>query len=106
MLTTYMAVTMAFGFCSAVGLLYGPVHNILPLLMIGLGVDDMFVIVQCWQNLDHQVGTAMVTFIHQQERIILFVRGTDVTLICTLLQSSPLLVGVIFVQHFLIIKSK
>lgn len=54
MLTTYMAVTMAFGLCSAMGLLYGPVHNILPLLMIGLGVDDMFVIVQCWQNLDHQ----------------------------------------------------
>ncbi|MPC17656.1 Niemann-Pick C1 protein [Portunus trituberculatus] len=54
MLTTYLAVSMAFGLCSAVGLLYGPVHNILPLLMIGLGVDDMFVIVQCWQNLDHQ----------------------------------------------------
>lgn len=56
MLTTYMAVAMAFGLCSAMGLLYGPVHNILPLLMIGLGVDDMFVIVQCWQNLDHQVS--------------------------------------------------
>lgn len=56
MLTTYMAVITAFGLCSAVGLLYGPVHNILPLLMIGLGVDDMFVIVQCWQNLDHQVS--------------------------------------------------
>lgn len=54
MLTTYLAVAMAYGLCSAVGLLYGPVHNILPLLMIGLGVDDMFVIVQCWQNLDHQ----------------------------------------------------
>ncbi|KAG0721720.1 NPC intracellular cholesterol transporter 1 [Chionoecetes opilio] len=54
MLTTYMAVAMAFGLCSAAGLLYGPIHNILPLLMIGLGVDDMFVIVQCWQNLDHQ----------------------------------------------------
>lgn len=59
MFTTYMAVAMAFGLCSAIGLLYGPVHNILPLLMIGLGVDDMFVIVQCWQNLDHQVGAAV-----------------------------------------------
>lgn len=58
MLATYLAVVMAFGLCSAMGLLYGPVHNILPLLMIGLGVDDMFVIVQCWQNLDHQVSSS------------------------------------------------
>ncbi|XP_045592729.1 patched domain-containing protein 3 isoform X2 [Procambarus clarkii] len=54
LLSTFMAVGVSFGLCSAVGLLYGPVHTILPLLMLGLGVDDMFVIVQCWHNLTRQ----------------------------------------------------
>ncbi|XP_063850802.1 protein patched homolog 1-like isoform X1 [Scylla paramamosain] len=47
-----MAVGVSFGLCSAFNVPYGPVHSILPLLMLGLGVDDMFVIVQCWNNLN------------------------------------------------------
>ncbi|ROT81095.1 hypothetical protein C7M84_000149 [Penaeus vannamei] len=54
LLATFMAVGVSFGLCSAFGIAYGPVHSILPLLMLGLGVDDMFVIVQCWQNLSHE----------------------------------------------------
>ncbi|MPC08660.1 hypothetical protein E2C01_001251 [Portunus trituberculatus] len=47
-----MAVGVSFGLCSAFNVPYGPVHSVLPLLMLGLGVDDMFVIVQCWNNLN------------------------------------------------------
>ncbi|XP_071520862.1 patched domain-containing protein 3-like [Panulirus ornatus] len=54
LLATFMSVGVTFGLCSAVGLIYGPVHTILPLLMLGLGVDDMFIIVQCWHNLNQQ----------------------------------------------------
>lgn len=54
LLATYLAVGVSFGLCSAVGLPYSPVHSILPLLMLGLGVDDMFVIVQSWHNLKPQ----------------------------------------------------
>lgn len=54
LLATFMAVGVSFGLCSAFGIAYGPVHSILPLLMLGLGVDDMFVIVQCWQNLSQE----------------------------------------------------
>ncbi|XP_042871711.1 protein patched homolog 2-like [Penaeus japonicus] len=54
LLATYLAVGISFGLCSAVGLPYSPVHSILPLLMLGLGVDDMFVIVQSWHNLKPQ----------------------------------------------------
>lgn len=39
------------GLCSAFGVFYGPVHSILPFLLLGIGIDDMFVIVQCWNNL-------------------------------------------------------
>ncbi|XP_066939871.1 patched domain-containing protein 3-like isoform X1 [Macrobrachium rosenbergii] len=52
--STFMAVGLSFGLCSAFSLPYGPVHSILPLLMLGLGVDDMFVIVQCFSNLNQE----------------------------------------------------
>lgn len=44
--SVFLAVLISFGLCSAMGVFFGPVHNILPLLLLGLGVDDMFVILQ------------------------------------------------------------
>ncbi|XP_043207337.1 protein patched homolog 3-like [Amphibalanus amphitrite] len=46
-----LAVVISLGLCSALGVFFGPVHNILPLLLLGLGVDDMFVVLQCWETL-------------------------------------------------------
>lgn len=46
-----LSFVMAVGLCSLVGIPYGPVHTSLPFLMLGLGVDDMFVIASCWSNL-------------------------------------------------------
>jgi predicted RND superfamily exporter protein len=45
-----MAFAVACGFCSILGISYGPVHTALPFLLLGIGVDDMFVIVACWKN--------------------------------------------------------
>ncbi|XP_064104721.1 NPC intracellular cholesterol transporter 1-like [Macrobrachium nipponense] len=53
-LAAFMAVAISFGLCAGIGLPYGPVHSILPLLLLGLGVDDMFVIIQSFNNLDNQ----------------------------------------------------
>jgi predicted RND superfamily exporter protein len=47
-----MAFAVACGFCSMLGISYGPVHTALPFLLLGIGVDDMFVIVACWRNLN------------------------------------------------------
>jgi Niemann-Pick C1 protein len=41
-----MGIIVSYGFCSAVGLVFGPMHNVLPFLLLGIGIDDMFVIVQ------------------------------------------------------------
>ena len=46
-----MGIVVSYGICSAVGLFFGPMHNVLPFLLLGIGIDDMFVIVQSWDTL-------------------------------------------------------
>ncbi|XP_064097384.1 patched domain-containing protein 3-like [Macrobrachium nipponense] len=43
-------VAIAYGLCSILGIPYNPVNSILPILLIGLGVDDMFVIMAAWET--------------------------------------------------------
>ncbi|KAJ7386392.1 Patched domain-containing protein 3 [Desmophyllum pertusum] len=50
-----LAIGVSFGLASAFGVFYGPVHSTLPFLLLGIGVDDMFVIVQAWDNLSPDV---------------------------------------------------
>ena len=59
-----MGIIVAYGFCSAVGLFFGPMHNVLPFLLLGIGIDDMFVIVQSWETLTpkDQAGTLQERF--------------------------------------------
>ena len=46
-----LSIGFTYGFCSALSLFYGPMHNLIPFLLLGIGVDDMFVIMQCFDNL-------------------------------------------------------
>lgn len=45
------ALLSSYGVCSYMGLVSSPVHSILPFLLLGIGVDDMFVIMQSLENL-------------------------------------------------------
>ncbi len=47
-----LSALVSIGLCSAFGLAYGPMHPIIPCLLVGLGVDDMFVIVQAFNNVE------------------------------------------------------
>ncbi|XP_067927836.1 patched domain-containing protein 3-like [Watersipora subatra] len=47
-----LASLASYGSASVIGMFYGPIHPILPFLLLGLGVDDMFVIVEAWNNLN------------------------------------------------------
>eukprot|EP00095_Tigriopus_kingsejongensis_P001088 maker-scaffold193_size270907-snap-gene-0.15 protein:Tk01088 transcript:maker-scaffold193_size270907-snap-gene-0.15-mRNA-1 annotation:"hypothetical protein DAPPUDRAFT_306990" len=49
-----MGIITAYGVCSALGLFFGPMHGILPFLLLGIGIDDMFVIVQCFNTLTEE----------------------------------------------------
>ena len=46
-----MSTIASTGICSAFGVVYGPMHKTLPFILLGLGIDDMFVIAQCFKNL-------------------------------------------------------
>ncbi|XP_062500022.1 patched domain-containing protein 3-like [Corticium candelabrum] len=53
-ISTGLGIVVSLGLCSAFGLFYGPVHSVLPFLLLGVGVDDMFVILSSWENLDEK----------------------------------------------------
>lgn len=45
------ALLSSYGVCYYMGFFYGPVHPILPFLLLGIGVDDMFVIMQSLETM-------------------------------------------------------
>lgn len=45
------AFILAVGLCSLIGIPYGPVHTSLPFLLLGLGIDDIFVFMASWKNI-------------------------------------------------------
>ena len=52
MISVLLGLVIALGVTCALGFPYMPHYAILPFIMIGLGIDDMFVIVESWYNLD------------------------------------------------------
>ncbi|XP_031621793.1 patched domain-containing protein 3-like [Contarinia nasturtii] len=49
-----MAFVSAIGLCSFLGISYGPVHTSLPFLLMGLGIDDMFVMMASWKKVQRE----------------------------------------------------
>ena len=45
---------ISYGLCQLMGQVYGPMHSILPFLLLGIGIDDMFVIVQGLSNVNEE----------------------------------------------------
>merc|ERR1719244_2127457 len=46
-----LTIGFTYGFCSGLNLFYSPMHSLIPFLLLGIGIDDMFVIMQCFDNL-------------------------------------------------------
>jgi len=49
-----MAIASSYGLCAYFGLFFSPLMNVLPFLLLGIGVDDMFVIVNAYDNEVHR----------------------------------------------------
>ena len=50
-----MGIIVSYGVCSAMGFWYSPAHTVIPFLMLGIGIDDMFVIIQVRNSLADQL---------------------------------------------------
>jgi Niemann-Pick C1 protein len=50
LVTVGLSLGAGFGISSAIGLFYGPVHSLLPFILLGIGVDDAFVIVNAFNR--------------------------------------------------------
>ncbi|XP_055549152.1 patched domain-containing protein 3-like [Wyeomyia smithii] len=50
LLNILMGFVAGCGIVAALGVSYGPVHTCLPFLLMGLGVDDMFVMMACYRK--------------------------------------------------------
>lgn len=44
LITVGISIAASTGLCSAFGLMYTPLHSVLPFVLLGIGVDDSFVI--------------------------------------------------------------
>ncbi|XP_044257240.1 protein patched homolog 1-like isoform X1 [Tribolium madens] len=78
LLTVGMAFIVGCGLCSLIGVSYGPVHTSLPFLLMGLGIDDMFVIMACWEELTKEQKKLPVP-----ERIGLMLKHAGVSITVT-----------------------
>merc|ERR1711920_74295 len=56
LLSVGLAIGSTFGLASALGLFYGPVHQVLPLLLLGVGIDDAFVLVTSMDATDSRLA--------------------------------------------------
>uniref|UniRef100_A0A336MLU8 CSON014057 protein n=1 Tax=Culicoides sonorensis TaxID=179676 RepID=A0A336MLU8_CULSO len=65
------------GICSLLGIPYGPIQSALPFLLMGLGVDDMFVIMAVWRK---QEGAVKEKPLEERMGIMLMTAGASITI--------------------------
>ena len=51
-----LGIATSYGLCQLLGVWYGPMNSILPFMLLGIGIDDMFVIVQGLNNVQKEPG--------------------------------------------------
>ena len=73
-----MSVLFSYGLSSLLGFFFGPVHNVLPFLLLGIGVDDMFVFVAAWDNLTTEEKKLPVS-----QKIALMTKHAGVSILIT-----------------------
>ena len=80
LLNVGLAIGSSFGLASLIGSFYGPVHQILPLLLLGVGADDGFVVVQALDDVRANPRYASKT---AQERVALALSNSGVAIFLT-----------------------
>lgn len=50
-LSVVLALLTAFGICAGLGVMFSSLNMILPFLLLGIGIDDMFILVHCFETI-------------------------------------------------------
>ena len=50
-----MSIGFSYGFCSLIGLAYGPLHNMIPFLLLGIGDINSLTSLICLRNIKMQM---------------------------------------------------
>lgn len=74
-----MAVLSSYGACSLIGVPFGTLNNVLPVLLVALGVDDMYVIVTAWDACGGSMGSVEMRAQRAMRRAGMAITVTSVT---------------------------
>jgi hypothetical protein len=50
-----MSLAAGYGLCAGCGVFFISLHQVLPFIIVGIGVDDVFIIVSSFDDEDHKV---------------------------------------------------
>ena len=50
-LSVFMGMVLGYGLCSLFGLFYSAAHTIIPFILLGIGIDNIFMITQTYNTL-------------------------------------------------------
>jgi Niemann-Pick C1 protein len=96
-----MGLVQSIGISSMLNLPYSPMHAILPFLCLGIGIDDMFVIVQCWNNLSNAQEDKTL---HEKVGLVMRHAGVAIT-VTSLTDVFAFGVGAVTVSHLMMRKN-
>jgi len=60
-LSVIMGMILGYGICSLLGLFYSAAHTVIPFILLGIGIDNIFVITQTFKTLETTAGPASIT---------------------------------------------
>lgn len=60
-LSVAMGMVLSYGLCSMFGLFYSAAHTVIPFLLLGIGIDNIFVITQTFNTLESTSAPAALT---------------------------------------------
>jgi len=74
-----MGMVVGVGISSALGYPYTTINIMLPFICLGIGIDDMFVIAQCWSNMNNDPANALLS-LPQKMGLTLKHAGVSITI--------------------------
>ena len=97
-----LSLSTSFGFCFYIGIFFADMHPVIPFLLLGIGVDDLYVIVQAIDNLDKNEKSLPY---HERVGLAMKHAGISIT-ITTFSDMAAFLIGASTVRSLFLLPTK